>query len=121
MKNKIILYNTGILGFLFTVTSLLVVTEIRQKFNIEYPFIFFTSQIFILTILIFYSIYTLFQWNSISEKHSILFLLQSFISYLLMYVIAYSGYKYSFILIFIVGIIDIYYTRKRYSLIKYKR
>lgn len=112
------LYSIGILGFIATVISLVANLEINQQFNTTNPYLFWTGQIVFCMIFIGVLLYILFHWDNKSSFSKMRLSLSILIS-VLMYAIAYTGSKYSFILILLVGLTEIYFTRKRANLIKY--
>lgn len=112
------LYSIGTLGFIATVTSLVVNIQINEQFNITYPYLFWIGQIVLCIFFIGTLIYILFHWDNKLPFTKIRLSLSILIS-ILMYAIAYTGSKYSFILILLVGLTEIYFTRKRANLIKY--
>lgn len=110
-------YKTGFIGILATATSLLANLEISQKFNVEYPIIFWGGQIFLCALLIVLLLYTLNHWDN-GFGYSRWTLFRSVCVCFLMYCMAYTDAKYSFVLIFVVGIVESYITRKRFGLVK---
>lgn len=111
------IYSTGILGFVATVTSLLATVQIHQNFNKEYPIIFFGAQIILILFFVIGMFFAFIKWKKESSI-SRWILLRSAVVCILMYFMAYTGSKYSFILILIVGETEVYLTRKRFGLVK---
>lgn len=110
-------YKTGLIGMLATITSLVATLEISEKFNVEYPIIFWTGQTFALAIIIVLLLYTINHWDN-GFGYSRWILLRSVCVWFLIYCISYTGSKYSLVLIFVVGIVEIYITRSRFGLVK---
>lgn len=113
------LYLIGILGFIATVISLVTNLEINEQFNTTHPYLFWIEQIVFCLIFIIVLLYIIFNWDKKSYFTKIRLSLSILIS-IFMYAIAYTGSKYSSILILLIGLIEIYSTRKRANLIKYK-
>ncbi|MBK5898196.1 hypothetical protein [Catonella massiliensis] len=111
------IYSTGTLGFLATITALVANIEISQNFNVDYPLIFWGGQLILCIIFIVMTSYSITHWDDKLSK-SKWKLLRSIVACLLMYCIAYTGSKYAFVLIFAVGLTEIYFTRKKFGLVK---
>ncbi len=110
-------FKMGLIGLLACVTSLLANTHISQGFNVENPMIFWGGQIFMCTLIIVLLLHTVKNWdNTYSISKTIL--LRSICVWMFMYGIAYTEFKYSLVVIFIVGVLDSYITIKKFGLVK---
>ncbi len=110
-------YKTGLIGVLACSVSLMANVHISQGFNVEYPTIFWGSQILMGILILVMLIRTLKNWDNTQDIPKTI-LLRSMCAWVSMYCIAYIESKYSFVLILIVGVVDVYFTRKRFGLVK---
>ncbi|MBE5905240.1 MAG: hypothetical protein E7277_00400 [Lachnospiraceae bacterium] len=113
------MYQTGAIGILATAMSLVACIEYNQNFNETYSWIFFGGQGVFGAILVSAIFFTVFRWSEKEGATKIRFIL-SIIVFCLMYMIAFTGSKYSFMLIVFVGVTETYLTRRRFGLIKGK-
>ena len=111
------LYSTGLIGFIATVASLVACTEMNQQFHNTYPQVYWGGQIVFCMLFLVTTGITLLHWESKMRVTKLRFAL-SVVICMCMYAIAYTGSKYSFILIFVIGITEVYLTRKRFGLVK---
>lgn len=111
------LYSNGLIGIVATVTSLVASIELTDGFNMDHPYIYWGGQAVLWLILLSMIVYTLIHWNGnapVSRRRMV----ASIVVYLCMYAIAYTGSKDSFLLIFVIGIVEVFLTRKRFGMIK---
>lgn len=111
------LYSTGIIGFIASVASLVTCMEINQQFHDIYPQVYWVGQIVFCMLFLVTTGIALVHWESKTCVTKFRFVL-SIVIYMCMYAIAYTGSKYSFMLIFVIGVTEIYLTRKRFGLVK---
>lgn len=111
------LYSTGLMGFIATVASLVACIEVNQEFNITHPNVYWVGQIVLCMLFFVMAIFTLLYWNSEASVTKMRFILSILVAGL-MYAIAYTGSQYSFVLIVVIGVTEIYLTRKRAGLIR---
>lgn len=111
------LYSNGSIGFVATVTSLVAGIELMEHFNRSNPYIYWGGQTVLCLILLAMIIYAWLHWDVkalVSKKRMV----ASIVIYLCMYAIAYTGSKHSLALIFVIGIAEVFLTRKRFGMIK---
>ncbi|MCQ9209070.1 hypothetical protein [Granulicatella seriolae] len=111
------LYSNGTLGFIATVTSLVANQEINGQFNTTNPYIFWIGQIVLCMIFMVVLFHILRHWDNESPFTKTRLSISIGV-YGLMYAMAYTGFKYAFVLIFLVGVTEIYLTRKKANLMK---
>lgn len=111
------LYSNGLIGGVATVASLVANVELTEKFNIAYPYIYWGGQAVFGLILISMIIHAWLHWevkSHVSKKRLAL----SIVVYTCMYAIAYTDFKYSFVLILAIGITEVFLLRKRFGMVK---
>ena len=111
------LYSTGLIGFIATVASHVACTEMNQQFHNTYPQVYWVGQIVFCMLFLVTTGIALVHWESKTCMTKFRFVL-SIVIYMCMYAIAYTGSKYSCMLIFVIGVTEIYLTRKRFGLVK---
>lgn len=115
MKMK--LYSTGLIGFIATVASLVANVELMEEFNTTHPYVYWGGQIVLCLAFFSMTLYTLIHW----DKEAPITRLRLALSVLIcvcMYAIAYTGSQYAFVLILVIGITEVFLTRKRFGLVK---
>lgn len=111
------LYSNGVIGFVATVASLVARVELMENFNMDHPYIYWGGQTVLCLILLSMIIHTWLHWDVkavVSKKRLAL----SIVIYMCMYAIAYVDSKYSFALIFVIGIAEVFLTRARFGILK---
>lgn len=111
------LYSTGSIGCIATVTSLVANLELMEHFNSSHPFIFGGGQVLLCLVTLSMVIHTLLHWDRktpVTKKR----FASSMLIYACMYAIAYTGSIFSLVLIFVIGMIDTFLTRKHFGLVK---
>ncbi|MFR4352751.1 MAG: hypothetical protein ACLT3H_13995 [Roseburia sp.] len=110
------LYSTGLMGFVAIVTSILAYVERKEGFDIEYPSLFWGGQLLLFLIFMTTLLYSFFHWDRSTHVKKYRLVL-SVITCICMYAIAYTGSKYSLLFILAIGIIEVFFTRKRFGLV----
>ena len=108
------IYSTGILSMLATVVALLVNTQLRQNFDMEYPILFISGQVLCWSCFLVLTIYIFKNWGN-DSSNSKWNLFRSVIICIFIYCIAYTKLDYAFLIILIVGITHIYFIRKKFD------
>lgn len=111
------IYYTGLLGVLVIGLSLLTSIHIGESFGTEYPYLFFIGQAVFLLLIFSSVIKTWFNWQDYGKLTKTDFYL-SLVAYICLYIIGWSGFQYSWLLIFVGGLIEIFVTRNRAGLVK---
>lgn len=101
------LYYNGFIGILATSSSLLASIERQQNFHLTFPYIFYTAQIMLCSMLIYSVFYTLCNCNR-TFSYTKDRLIHSVIIYSIIYLIAYTNFGFSNTFIFTVGITKTY-------------
>ncbi len=111
------LYSNGLIGCVATVASLVASVELRENFHVDHPYIYWGGQAILCLILLSMIIHALLYWDVktvVSKKRLAL----SIVVYMCMYAIAYVDSKYSFVLIFVIGMVEVFLTRKGFGMLK---
>lgn len=111
------LYSNGVIGIVATVTSLVASIELTEGFNTDNPYVYWGGQAALWLLLLSMIVYSFMHWDDnapVSRRRMV----ESIVVYLCMYAMAYVGSKYSFVLIFVIGIVEVFLTRKRFGKIK---
>lgn len=111
------LYSTGLIGLIATVASLVANIQLMEKFNTTHPYIYWGGQIILCLAFFSMTLYTLIHWDKEVAVTKQRFTLSVFIC-ICMYAIAYTRSQYAFILILVIGITEIFLTRKRFGFVK---
>lgn len=105
------LYTSGLITIVLTAISLVTFNQRMQKFYNSFFIAFWIEQGIFFIIMLGLVFYTLKRWDSHCSKKS--FWISCFFMCIL-YIMAWTDFKLSGIIIFIVGLLVTYYSRKSY-------
>lgn len=111
------IYTTGTMSFIATVAALVAYMERMQEFHISNKLIFWCGQGIFLIIIIIMALFTIAHWEDKIHIKKIRFI-TSLIIICLLYTMAWIDSKYSGILIFVCGVAETYFVRKRAGFVK---
>ncbi len=110
-------YYTGVTGVLAMSLSMFTSMNVISGFRAEYPYLFIAGHVIFLFIVLGLIAKAWFHWVDFYQltKHDFY---RSLVIYSILYVIGWLGFAYSGPIVLIVGVIDVFITRKRAGLIK---
>ncbi|WP_347301459.1 hypothetical protein [Dolosigranulum savutiense] len=110
-------YYTGIVGVLVMGLSMLTSTHLAERFITEFPYLFWGGHVIYLLIVLSLITKTWFNWEDYGQLTRSDFY-RSLIFYIVLYILGWSGVAYSGPFALVIGIVDVYITRRRAGLIK---
>ncbi len=106
------LYSTGMIVIIAAVAALLANIQRGEGFNQTNPYLFWGAQMIFIILFVSATLYTMLHWEQVGELTKSRFFI-SIIICVFMYALAYIDSIYAFLLIFVCGVAEGFFTRKR--------
>lgn len=113
------IYSIGLMGFIATVASLVANMQISEQFHQAYPYLFYGLQGALVALFVVIAVYTVFHWDNKGHVSKTRFCM-SIVVCAAIYFMGYVKSKYSLIMILACGIGEIFLTRYRNGLIRFR-